>query len=576
MSDNYGPQTEIGRTINALKHRAPDESYDDACVRYARAVADDEAHFRKILKYRRDMLLLPAGRQQLAVGRPHQITAFNCFVMGEIADDTASIYDANKYAALTMRMGGGVGMDFSTLRPLGDPIRGLGSGAFSSGPVSFMGIWNAMCETMMSAGSRRGAMMATLRVDHPDILRFVNAKRIEGALKNFNISAWITDSFMEALYADGLYPLTFGGTKYGDARAVDVWARIMESNWDWAEPGVLFGDRINRLNPLYYCETIAATNPCAEEPLPPYGCCLLGSLNIVKALRQAHDTGKWEIDLHLLYDATECAVRAFDNVIDASIYPLPEQAEAERLTRRMGIGVTGMANALEIMGLPYGSAEYLDMQDEVLMTIRDAAYYASIGIAERKGSFPLFDADRYLAGEFAKTLPEDIKDRIRIKGLRNSHLLAIAPCGTISLAADNVSSGIEPVFQLRGMRDVLTPDGKQSMMVRDYALEMFGIEGRTADQISPQEHIDVLCRAQRWEDTSISKTCNVNGQIGGQGPGITFSQFKDLYLRAWEGGAKSCTTFNINGKRMGIMRPAADDEGAACVFDSATGMRSCE
>lgn len=588
MTDElYGPRTAFGQTIHRMKYRAPEETFDDYCVRYARTTADDEGHFRRLLNYLRMQYILPAGRQQLSVGRPYQTTALNCFVAGTIADNTSAIFDAVKLGALTMRSGGGVGWDFSTIRPSGEPIRGLGYGAFASGPVSFMGVWHSMCQTIMSAGERRGAMMGVLRCDHPDILQFVNAKKDQSSLTNFNISVAVTDEFMDAIEADGLYQLRFGDTEFGTVRALDVWSVIMENNWDYAEPGVLFIDRINRLNPLYYCERIAATNPCAEQPLPPHGCCLLASINVPKMLAAQHSvdgptiaavsgrqTVRYAIDLELLDDVVDAIVRACDNVIDRTVYPLEAHRDEEMAKRRMGIGVTGMANALEVMGFPYATPDYLEQQDLILERIARRAYSTSIDLAREKSPFPLFDTNMYMNGEFIKRLPEDILDGIQAYGLRNGLLLSIAPTGTISLAADNVSSGIEPVFQIRGERDVLTPKGKESFLVEDYAATFYGVEGRTADEVSAQQHIDVLCRAQPFVDSSISKTCNVRGQVGGRGPGVTFAEFKQLYIAAWEGGAKSCTTFNINGKRQGIMRQ--ENEGESCTYDPTTGLRSCE
>jgi ribonucleoside-diphosphate reductase alpha chain len=587
----FGPKTEFGQAIHAMKYRAPEETFDDYCVRYARTTADDEWHFRRLIRYLRNQQMLPAGRQQLAVGRPYQTTAFNCFVGASVPDDTEGIFEAVKRGALTLRSGGGVGWDFSTLRPSGEPIRGLGHGAVASGPVSFMHVWNSMCGTIMSAGERRGAMMGVLRVDHPDILKFVRAKQDQETLKNFNISVAVTDDFMEALASDGLYDLKFGATKFGQVRAEDVWAAIMENNWDYAEPGVLFIDRINEWNPLWYCEKIAATNPCAEQPLPPSGACLLGSINLVKLLVPAHEANgpalaaaagkqvvRYELDLELLDDVTDAMVRAFDNVIDRTTYPLEEQRLEALAKRRMGIGVTGMANALEVMGMPYATPEYLDAQDRVLKLIMARAYRTSAELARKKGPFPKWDADSYCAGRFfLERLPGELSDEIRKSGLRNGLLTSIAPTGTISMAADNVSSGIEPVYALRAERLIFTPTGQRAFSTVDHALEFYGVEGRTADRVTAEEHIDVLCRAQRYVDSSISKTCNVAGQVGGEGPGVSYSDFKKLYLRAWAGGAKGCTTFNINGKRVGIMKSAdPSDEGAACVFDAATGTRSCE
>jgi len=589
MPEIYGPRTEYGQLIHQMKYRDPNESFDDYAIRYARTVTDEPHEFRRLLNYLRDQTILPAGRQQRAVGRPFQTSAFNCFVLGAIPDSTVGIFEMLRDAALTLRAGGGIGMDFSTLRPSGEPVRGLGHGASASGPVSFMQCWNSMCQTMMSAGERRGAMMGVLRIDHPDIRAFVRAKQDQVSLTNFNISVGVTDEFMEALECDGLYALRFGDTVFGQARAVDIWAEVMQSNWDFAEPGAIFIDRVNRLNPLSYCERITATNPCAEQPLPPWGACLLGSANMTKFLRPVYEAdglrlaaehGKqqvtYEIDVEKLDDVVDACVRAFDRVIDRTIYPLPAQAAEAIAKRRMGVGVTGMANALEVCGLPYGSPAYMAKQDEILERILVRAYRTSMELAQEFGTFPLWHVDKYVEGEFFKTrLPDDLKHEIGLHGLRNGLLTSIAPTGTISQAADYVSSGIEPTFMLGGTRTVLTPQGPKVFEVEDYAYAHYGVKGRTANEISGEEHIDVLCRAQRWVDSSISKTCNVNGQIAGQGEGVTYDDFKALYLRAWHGGAKSCSLFNTNGKRMGILKPKEEDEGAACFYDPTTGERSC-
>ncbi len=586
MSKEYGPSTDFGRMVHAMKYRAPEETFDHYCVRYARATTDNDRDFYRLIRLLRDQVVLPAGRQQIAVGRPHQITAFNCFVGAAIPDDTRGIFQSVSDAAVTLRSGGGCGWDFSTLRPDGELVRGLGLGAKASGPVSFMHVWNAMCGTIMSAGERRGAMMGVLRCDHPDILKFVGAKMTAGALTNFNISVACTDEFMEAVEADGLYKLRFGGNTYGDVRARDVWGPMMDGNWDNGEPGVLFIDRINRRNPLRYCETIYATNPCAEQPLPPDGACLLGSVNLLKLLVPQRsgpiaEVGamRYDLDYDLLADAVTAMVRAFDNVIDRTPYPLPAQAAEARAKRRMGVGVTGMANALETMGKPYGSPAYLAEQDRVLHTVMVTAYRASLELAREKRPFPLWDADKYCEGEFFKGLPDDLQVLARRYGLRNGLLTSIAPTGTISLAADNVSSGIEPVFMERYNRIIKTPDGDREFEIIDAAYNQYGTKPRPAHEITPAEHVAVLCGAQKWVDSSISKTINITGQVGGEGPGTTFAEFKDVYMACYRGGAKGCTTFNANGKRAGILRPAdTTDEigaGAACVFDPAIGAKEC-
>lgn len=604
MIEQYGPRTEFGQLLHATKYRAPEEKYDDYCVRWSRATTDNEKDFRRGLMHTRSQLILPAGRQQHSMGRPYLTTAYNCFVGGDIGDSYEEIMEALKLGGMTLRTGGGVGWGFGTLRPANDPIRGLGPGSFASGPVSFMRSWDVNCDIILTAGHRRGAMMAVLPIDHPDILTFIGAKVSTGQLKNFNMSVAVTDAFMVALANDGLYDLQFNGVKYQTVRAVDVWAKIMESNWDWAEPGVLFMDRINQRNPLYYCERITATNPCAEQPLPPWGACLLGSLNIVKALTPSRTgevvelyrpTGygvstdhrvvdprgsKYDIDYELLDDAVDTAVRCFDNVPERTVFPLEQQRQEALTKRRMGVGVTGMADALAVMGFRYGSPEYIEAQDKVLERISWQAYRTSIQLAEEKGPFPLFDAEKYLEGYFVKNcLNEELRHGINKHGLRNGVLLSIAPTGTISMTADNVSSGIEPPYSIKGKYLIHMPDGQREFDTVNYAYEFYGVTGATAEEISAEEHIDVMCGAQKHVDSSISKTCNVKGQVAGQGPGVTFGDFKKLYLRAWEGGAKGCTTFNINGKVEGVRKsmdePGEFTAGPACFTDE-HGVRACE
>lgn len=581
----FGPTTEYAQELHAAKYRGEGETFDDYCIRYARTACDDDPHFRHLLDGLRHQRILPAGRQQLAVGRPYDITAMNCYVGGVIPDTSEGIMDELKYSMLTLRSGGGCGWDFSTLRPYGDPIRGLGIKAYSTGPVSFMGCWDAMCHTVLSAGHRRGAMMGVLRVDHPDIMRFISAKANEKILTNFNISVAVTDTFIRSVQDDALYDLHFAGRTYDKARAVDVWARIMERNWDWAEPGVLFIDTINKMNPLSYCEEIRATNPCGEQPLPPNGACLLGSLNIVKYLRQLPlhlvEEGKsndYDFDYDLLRLDTAVACRAFDNVIDCTRYPLERQREEQQNKRRMGIGVTGIANTLAIMGLRYGSKEYISEQEKILEIIRDTAYLTSIQAAKRYGSFPFFNADKWLKSGFAKTLPGDIRKEIKANGLRNGLLLSIAPTGTISMTADNISSGIEPPFDMISRRLVQMPEGEREVEQKDYAYANYGVKSKTAREVLPKDHVKVLCSAQKFVDSAVSKTINLAGTKGGEKKRgqITFNDFKRLYMQAYKGGAKGCTTFNVNGERFGIYIEQPVDGEIACYIDPETGAKSCE
>lgn len=582
MTKQYGPTLPISEEIHAMKYRSKGESFKDAMARVADSLKDSPEHFKEFKDILYDMRFLPAGRVQAAMGAPRAVTPYNCFVSATIEDSMDSIMDAAREAAETMRLGGGIGYDFSTLRPKGDYIRSLDSR--SSGPISFMQIFDAICKTIASAGHRRGAQMGVLRVDHPDIEEFITVKNNLSALTQFNLSVGVTDEFMEAVKKDEEFDLVFGGRVYKTVRAKALWDAIMRSTWDWAEPGVLFIDRMNKKNNLWYCETIAATNPCGEQPLPPHGACLLGSFNLTKYVRERANGFSFNWD-QLMHDIPY-VVRAMDNVVDRAIYPLPQQAEEARNKRRMGLGVTGLANAGEALGFAYGSAAFLDFTKQVLGLIRDGCYRSSISLAIEKGSFPLLDREKYLQSDFAKTLPEAIRQDILKYGIRNSHLLSIAPTGTISLSADNVSSGIEPVFSYGYTRTIQTFSGPIEERVDDYGYRVFGVKGRTANDLSVFEHVKVLNVASHYVDSACSKTCNVSKDV-------TFDQFKDVYIKAWEGGASGCTTFRENGKRFGIFaahaaeevadEPAVEPdtfvdekEGGACYFDPATGRKTCE
>lgn len=575
-----GPQLVFSDRLHATKYREKGEDFRAAVNRQASAMSDDDEHFHQLRDIYGDMRFMNAGRVQAAMGSPKMVTAYNCFVSGTIADSFVdgpnSIAQMTVEAATTMRMGGGIGYDFSTLRPAGDRIAGVDS--TTDGPIAFMPVFDAWCKATSSSGNRRGAQMAVLRVDHPDIEAFIRCKRENGVLSGFNISVGVTDKFMIAVQNKERFALTFGGKVYRYIDAAALWEEIMRLSWDWAEPGVLFIDTINRMNNLWYCEYIAATNPCGEQPLPPYGACLLGSVNAVRYVTPAAHgfTFNWE---QLARDIAPC-VRALDNVIDRTQYPLPQQAEEARAKRRMGIGVTGMANAIEACGYRYGTTGYLHMQERIMKVIRDEAYRASIELAKEKGPFPLYD-ERYLQGQFIKTLPEDIQEGIAKYGIRNSHLTSVAPTGTISFCADYVSSGIEPVlgipnedftkFEYEGSRKVNMPDGQITVEVSDYGYREFGVEGRMGQDVSPQEHIAVLAAATRMVDSSVSKTTNVSSDM-------PWENFKSIYMTAWETGCKGCTTFTTGGKRESIFggkKPAEEVQGEAC-FIQADGTRSCE
>jgi ribonucleoside-diphosphate reductase alpha chain len=578
IPNHYGPTLPISESIHALKYRGKGESFKQAMVRVADALKDTEEHYLKMKDILLDMRFLPAGRVQAAMGSPKQVTPYNCFVSNTIVDSMDGIMQAAYEAAETMRLGGGIGYDFSTLRPRGDLIRSLDSR--SSGPVSFMGIFDAICKTIASAGHRRGAQMGVLRVDHPDIEEFIEAKANSTQLTQFNVSVGVTDKFMAAVKADTTFDLVFDGRVYQTVKAKALWDKILRLTWDWAEPGILFIDRMNRKNNLWYCETISATNPCGEQPLPPYGACLLGSINLTKYV---YFSEGYHINfLQLLADIPHI-IRAMDNVVDRAIYPLFQQELEAKNKRRMGIGVTGVANAIEACGFPYGSPEFLGVLEEVMELIRDTAYRASIELAKEKGPFPLFD-ERMLESEFALTLPEDIREDILTYGIRNSHLLSVAPTGTISLTADNVSSGIEPVFSLMYDRTIQTFEGPRVERILDYGFANLGTKGRTANELSVFDHVAVLNVASKYVDSACSKTCNV-------GDDITWEQFKDVYMRAYDGGASGCTTFRASGKRYGILNASKDEEvvetpeveednfveeSGACYYDVNTGLRTCE
>jgi ribonucleoside-diphosphate reductase alpha chain len=560
--------------LHAEKYRADGESHDEAMTRIASALKDDKQHFDAFRDILRNLRFMPAGRVQAAAGSPKKVTPYNCFVSGTIDDSfvegEGSIMARATQAAATMRMGGGIGYDFSTLRPRGDRIRKLGSR--SSGPVSFMDIFDAVCRCTASSGHRRGAQMGVLRVDHPDIEEFVHAKQNQTRLTGFNISIGITDEFMKALIDQRPFSLHFGGKVYREIDPVALWEKIMRSTWDWAEPGVLFIDTINRMNNLWYCEQIAATNPCGEQPLPPFGACLLGSFNLAKYIKQEYTDhpDSFYFDYDQFRADIPHVVRAMDNVVDNAIYPLYEQEKEAKSKRRMGLGVTGLANAIETLGHPYGSSKFVETQAKILTILRDTSYEASARLAEEKGAFPLFD-ERYLDGQFVRTLPDDVRELIRKNGIRNSHLTSIAPTGTISLTADNVSSGIEPVFAYEYDRTIQKFDGPEVVKVQDYGLAEFGLRGKEASKVTIDEHLGVLLTAAKHVDSAVSKTCNVP-------PGTSWEEFKQIYVRAWMGGAKGCTTFNIGGKRFGVLNAQEDgtSEPAQCRIDPETGRRECE
>ncbi len=569
------PIAPISQQIWDMKYRLKDpagvpvdQTIPDSWARVARAVAGAEKEpaawepaFREALT---DFRFLPAGRILSGAGSDRRVTLFNCFVMGTVPDDMGGIFAHLREAALTMQQGGGIGYDFSTIRPKGAPVRGVAADA--SGPLSFMDVWDAMCRTIMSAGHRRGAMMATLACDHPDIEAFIEAKRDPGRLRMFNLSVLVRDAFMQAVRDNAPWELRFCGTTYKTVAARELWDKIMQATYAYAEPGVIFIDRINRRNNLHYCETISATNPCGEQPLPPYGACLLGSINLARLVLRPFEADA-ALDLPALDRLTRVAVRMLDDVIDISNFPLEQQRAEAMAKRRIGLGVTGLADALIMVGVRYGSAQAVALTETWMASLRRVAYLASTDLAAEKGAFPLFERDAYLAGESVRELDAEVREAIARHGIRNALLTSIAPTGTISLLADNVSSGLEPVFSFTYTRSVLMPDNtRRDEDVSDYAYRFYRrLKGEqaplteafvTAQSLTPADHVRMQAAVQKYVDSSISKTINVP-------EAIDFDAFKDVYALAYDSGCKGCTTYrpnDVTGSVLSVTSPKQDDQ----------------
>lgn len=556
-----------------------DVSIEDTWHRVANALAKIESkdyNFwqKQYLDVLENFKFLPGGRILAGAGTQQRVTLFNCFVMGTINDSIESIFENLKEAALTMQQGGGVGYDFSTLRPQGFPAKA--TRAVASGPVSVMHIWDKMCETILSTATRRGAMMATLRCDHPDIMEFIAAKQSGNTLRHFNLSVLVTDDFIHAIENDEDWDLVFpyyknskddkttcksvlrlwpGQSSPVPCEIVDtikarvLWNKIMRATYEYAEPGVLFIDRINHLNNLWYRERINATNPCGEIPLPPYGACDLGSINLTRFVNRPFSKYA-ELDLEGIENTAMIATRMLDNVIDASHFPLSKQKKQAHGSRRIGLGVTGLADALIMLGLHYGDQAARDKTSSIMKTICHTAYQTSIILAKEKGEFPYINKQKYLEGKFIQSLPENITNLIKKYGIRNSHLTAIAPTGTISLLANNISSGIEPIYDLSFIRRILKADStNKEYTISDYAYTQWKIIHNnasslpdyfvTANQLSPEKHLKMQATVQPFIDNAISKTINVPEKF-------PYHDFQSLYMTAYNSNLKGCTTYRHN------------------------------
>lgn len=532
------------KDIWSKKYKAPgDNTPEDTFRRVAGYIADTPEEAEAFFEEMASLRFIPGGRILAYAGRgTEKATLSNCYVMGPIEDSMEGIMQSLQESALTMKAGGGIGLNFSTLRPHGATVGGTQS--VSSGPISFMEMWNSMSRTISGVGDRKGAMIAVLSIDHPDIEKFIEAKKENSkekpVLEKFNISVGITNDFIQAVLNDSDWELKFNGKVYKTVRARDLWHKIVENNWHKAEPGVIFLDNVNRLNNLYYTEQITACNPCGEQPLPPYGACTLGSINLTQFIQDPF--GDPSVNWGALQETVKTAVRFLDLTVDKNYYPIPDQKTEAQSKRRIGLGVMGLGSALAMLKVRYGTGESLKVVRDIMTFIRDNAYRASVELAREKSSFPLFDRDKHLKGQFISQLPEDIQRGIHDHGIRNSHLLTIAPTGSIAQLVGNVSGGVEPIFNVRYYRKNYGVD----ISVEDYAYkvykERFGEPEKlpeyfvSAHELTPEEHIRVMAECQKYVDASISKTINLPKSI-------SVDEMKDIYLKAWELGLKGCTTY---------------------------------
>lgn len=527
--------------LHREKYRDQYQSKKDHSAQIALKLGTDAKHREYLYDSLINNRFLPAGRVQAAAGaNEREVSFFNCAVSQVIEDDMRSIMDALSNAAMILRLGTGIGYNFSHIRPKGALIKKLQTQA--SGPLSFMKMFDVMAGTIASSGHRRGAQMGILNVSHPDIEAFVDAKMQADTFRQFNLSVGISDDFMRAVAAEELWDLTFEGTVYKTISAKLLWEKITRNAYNSAEPGIIFIDRLNDQNNLHYCENIEATNPCAEQPLPPYGMCLLGSFNLAAYVRINRDMAVF--DYGAFIDDIHQWVEAYDNIFDQSVYAIPEHEVEAKSKRRMGLGFTGIASAIELLcgKANYGEPEFIQYLDHMCRTLRDEAYRASIRLAKDRGAFDKFDKQAYLAGKFIQSMPSDILAGISEYGIRNSHLISFAPCGTISQCAGNVSSGVEPVFHYEQSRLVHMAEGQIKVTIQDYNYREYGFSGKTLEECTVDQHMAVSEVVQKYCDSAVSKTVNVRSDC-------TYDEYRQIYEQAHSLGLKGITVYRPNDAR---------------------------
>jgi ribonucleoside-diphosphate reductase alpha chain len=539
--------------LHAEKYRDTDQTKENHDLRLSTNLSSDPVHAQHLKQSLERHRFLPAGRIQAAFGASErEVSPFNCSVSQTIHDDMGSIMDAVSKAAMILRLGTGIGYNFSNLRPEGSEIKKLKTK--SSGPLSFMKIFDVMASTIASSGHRRGAQMGIMNVDHPDIEDFIDAKMVKGAYRQFNLSVGVTDKFMEAVDNNADWPLVHNGHVYKTIRANLLWEKITKNAYYSAEPGIIFIDRLNQENNLYYCEEIEATNPCAEQPLPPNGLCTLGSFNLMGYLYKSQETGTYKFDFDTFKQDINNWVEAYDNIFDRAIYAIPEHESDATAKRRMGLGLTGIANALEyILYKPsYGSMEFCSNLNVIAHTLMEQAYWKSIDLARTRGSFMLYDREKYMSGKFICKLPPKILEAMAKHGIRNSHLISYAPCGTISQTAGNISSGVEPIFYHEVSRDVFMKDGFENITIKDFNYRTFGFKGKTLEECSVEDHLRVAETCQRYCDSAVSKTVNV-------AKSCTYEDYAQIYVQAHKLGLKGITVYRPSELRGAVITEAKNE-----------------